>query len=223
MTKSSAQSLRDEEFYRLFKDDFLLTVDQAALFLGVSNSTLNHWRSNGDGPPFIKLGPGKTGPIRYEVGKLKAWVDSCTYNSVAESLMGKALKRCSDIWTDFSTPHPYLVRSSFFVIDSCMADRETFLSVFMDPFARIAWLTAEQALGKLWLREERRLQLLGLYVNSTANQLALQQIENERTKSIRSVPLRHFAAHNNLTLQTLAETAGCNFPVEFGPISRKNT
>lgn len=223
MTKASAQSLRDEEFYRLFKDDFLLTVDQAALFLGVSNSTLNHWRSNGDGPPFIKLGPGRTGPIRYEIGKLKAWVDSCTYTSVAESLLGKALKRCSDVWTDFSTPHPYLVKSSFFIVDSCMADRETFLSVFMDPFTRIEWLTAERALGKLWRREERRLQLLGLLLNSTTDQRALERIENQRTKSIRSVPIRYFSSHKDLTLKSLAETAGSSFPVEFGPNSRINT
>ena len=34
----------------------LLTVDQAAIYLGLARSTLNKWRCHGGGPTFIKMG-----------------------------------------------------------------------------------------------------------------------------------------------------------------------
>ena len=43
----------------------LLKPTEMAKALKVSESTLAQWRSNGLGPVFIKLGPGKSAPVRY--------------------------------------------------------------------------------------------------------------------------------------------------------------
>lgn len=58
-------------------DDYLLSPRAAAAILGVSEKWLanaREGRSGIEGPPFIKLGPGRTSPIRYNLGSLKKWL-----------------------------------------------------------------------------------------------------------------------------------------------------
>lgn len=43
----------------------LLKPAEMARALKVSESTLAQWRSNGLGPVYFKLGPGKCAPVRY--------------------------------------------------------------------------------------------------------------------------------------------------------------
>jgi hypothetical protein len=215
MKKPSLLDLRDDEFKRLIKDDFLLTVDQAALFLAVSASTLNHWRSDGKGPPFIKLGDTGRATIRYRMGDLNSYVSSNTFTSVAEAALANAQRRVSDFWLDFDKPHPYLVKSSFFVVDSCTADRSTFISVFLDPFAKIRWLKAEKALGMLWLRNDSRQALRAAYLNKIADPNASARIDEAYQQSLVQVPLQHFGSHPDLTLRTIQETCGGSFPATF--------
>lgn len=51
----------------------MLTERLVAELLNVSPSTLRKWRSEGGGPPFVKL----CGAIRYRDGDLRVWVESC--------------------------------------------------------------------------------------------------------------------------------------------------
>jgi hypothetical protein len=215
MKKPSPLNLRDDEFKRLIKDDFLLTVDQAALFLAVSASTLNHWRSDGKGPPFIKLGDTGRATIRYRMGDLNSYVSSNTFTSVAEAALANAQRRVSDFWLDFDKPHPYLVKSSFFVAGSCTADKSTFTGVFLDPFAKIRWMKADKALGMLWLRNDSRQELLAAYLNSQAGTGARGRIDAAYQETLVQVPIQHFGSHEDLTLKTLRDTCGGAFPVAF--------
>jgi excisionase family DNA binding protein len=54
--------------------DELLTEDEAADLLKVSNRTLQAWRCNNSGPPFARVGRS----IRYSRSRLKGWLSSRT-------------------------------------------------------------------------------------------------------------------------------------------------
>lgn len=51
----------------------ILTDEQLAPRLEVSPSTLRHWRSRGEGPPFFKLG-GRL--VRYRWSEVEAWIEA---------------------------------------------------------------------------------------------------------------------------------------------------
>lgn len=59
----------------------LLTVEQAADYLGLAVSTLNRWRCHGEGPVFIKLGRA----VRYRKSDINAYIErrslSCTISA----------------------------------------------------------------------------------------------------------------------------------------------
>jgi len=50
----------------------LLSVKQASLYTGLSESTLNNARWRGDGPPYIKLGRS----VRYRAKDLLSYIDT---------------------------------------------------------------------------------------------------------------------------------------------------
>jgi len=50
----------------------LMSVEQAADFLGLAVSTLNKWRCYGDGPTFIKMGRS----VRYRISDLNDYVEN---------------------------------------------------------------------------------------------------------------------------------------------------
>jgi len=52
----------------------LLTTEQAAVELGLSKATLEHWRMVRKGPRFAKIGPRC---IRYRRTDLDEWIESC--------------------------------------------------------------------------------------------------------------------------------------------------
>ncbi|MGB5217367.1 MAG: helix-turn-helix domain-containing protein [Smithella sp.] len=59
----------------------LLTEKEAAELLNVKPETLQTWRSNRTGPPFVKF---KTGGIRYKEADLEVWAAVSTRNPNAE-------------------------------------------------------------------------------------------------------------------------------------------
>jgi len=65
-THTSAQTLDQE------KPVTIMTVQQAAVYLGLAVSTLNKWRCHGGGPVFIKMGRA----VRYRVEDLEGFVCS---------------------------------------------------------------------------------------------------------------------------------------------------
>ena len=44
--------------------------------LGVSLGTIRRWRLRSEGPPFVKLGTGRAGAVRYPVAALESWLAS---------------------------------------------------------------------------------------------------------------------------------------------------
>ncbi len=56
----------------------LLTPKQVATILQINVGTLEAWRGRGDGPKWMKLGPGSRAPVRYK----QADVDTYLSDSV---------------------------------------------------------------------------------------------------------------------------------------------
>lgn len=216
MARTAKRVMSPDELQRLLGQEFLMPVEQAALYLCVSASTLNHWRSDGKGPKFVKLCGSSRGAIRYRLGDLRAFVESNTFESVAEAELADAMSRVTHFWDEWGKSHPFIARGPHFLIDSAVADRETYLSVFLDPYAKVVWLKPEKALGKLWCRSERRRELLGLYANGKAHG-ALPDVDAAYKEAIAQVPDVLWGCHPDLTLAALQEVAGgAPYPVEFG-------
>lgn len=64
--------------------DDLLTTKEAAALLGLKHNTLEIYRHQGKGPPFLKLGDGVSCAVRYQRSALSAWLAQQTFNSTSE-------------------------------------------------------------------------------------------------------------------------------------------
>lgn len=58
------------------KNDRLLTPKQAGELLGLEPKTLQHWRTERRGPPYVKLSEGQRGHIRYRESDILAFMRS---------------------------------------------------------------------------------------------------------------------------------------------------
>lgn len=54
---------------------------EAAEYVGVSVPTLNRWRVQGDGPPYVKIGS----RVRYRRADLDAWLSQRIVSSTSEA------------------------------------------------------------------------------------------------------------------------------------------
>jgi predicted DNA-binding transcriptional regulator AlpA len=62
-----------------------LTQKQTAHLLNVSERTLERWRVEGQGPPFVAFGPRRRG---YRLSDIEAWTTSQTFGSTAVKRAG---------------------------------------------------------------------------------------------------------------------------------------
>ena len=209
-------TLGDVDFEKLFRDEFLLNVEQAAVLIQVSASTLNHWRSDGFGPPFVKLCGTARGAVRYRVGDIRKWLDSRVVSSAAEAMMlDDAMSRVSMNVLDWVRPHPFIVRSSF-IVDSAVADRETLVHLMHDPYAKVRWLKPAEALSKPWLRPDRRQHLVESYLNSSDGVGKKVGLDAAYAHALAQVPEHLYGSHPDLTLDALNIQAGGEYRIEFG-------
>lgn len=52
----------------------VMTPQECADYIRVTERTLTNWRDRGHGPRFKKTGPGKTAQIRYLLSDVDAWL-----------------------------------------------------------------------------------------------------------------------------------------------------
>lgn len=62
----------------------LLTTSEAAQYLRLSPPTLERLRCTGEGPPFVKLGSGRTSRVMYDKRDVDAWLASKRRNSTGD-------------------------------------------------------------------------------------------------------------------------------------------
>ena len=68
------------EHAKFYPQDRLMTVEQAAAYLGLAVSTLNKWRCHGGGPVFIKMGRA----IRYSQDSLNKFIETSQCESTSD-------------------------------------------------------------------------------------------------------------------------------------------
>ncbi|MEL7543914.1 MAG: helix-turn-helix domain-containing protein [Pseudomonadota bacterium] len=61
-----------------------LTTPEAAAYLGVSPRSLERYRVEGTGPPYLKAGPGKRARVFYRLSDLDQWLEGRVYTSTSE-------------------------------------------------------------------------------------------------------------------------------------------
>ena len=64
--------------------DHLMRNDEVASRLRVSVATLSRWRRKGSGPPFVKLGAGRTAVIRYRARDVEEFIDRSMRHSTCD-------------------------------------------------------------------------------------------------------------------------------------------
>jgi helix-turn-helix protein len=62
----------------------MMTPAEVAEYLNISEVRLASWRSRRVGPPWVKVGEGRNGAVRYPREALRQHVLSNTYNAVGE-------------------------------------------------------------------------------------------------------------------------------------------
>ena len=231
MHKKSQKSLSDDEFKAKFANDFLLTTAQASMLLSVSEDTLNHWRSNGKGPKFLKLIPSSRGSVRYQLGDLRKWIQERTFTSAAEGMVLKVslvgavteepfggLLRGPDLER---RRHHFIARKRF-IFDYARYDKQTLFDSISDPYTKFEFLTVEEALCRVWMRAEHRKTLLRAYLKTSAAKGKESSISERYKNSLRKIG--SFGGHPELTmrsyLQDLPITAG-EYPIQVGPDMRE--
>lgn len=70
----------------------LLTTEEVAEILGLSVGTLDNKRSNGDGPPYVRIGRGSRAPIRYEQTALYKWIKEQSDKAAEEQAAKRAAR-----------------------------------------------------------------------------------------------------------------------------------
>lgn len=221
LSKREARELRDKEFSQF--PPGVMDTDGAALYLQVSASTLNHWRSDGYGPPFLRFPSRGKGVVRYRKADIDAWLDQHVYRSTAEadaalSRVVAPADRVPDDWTGWSDwtdwrtwdyAHPYVMSHPFYVRDSAYADRGMLLSAISDPFALIVWMSPRKALEYPWVREDHRQEALALHL------AAQNDPESERIRiqaavldNLWEVPEDRFGGHPLMTHELYLDRFG---------------
>ena len=54
----------------------LITTKELAEYLQLKEDTLRNWRSQGEGPPYVKFGDNRRSAVRYDVDKVQAWIQT---------------------------------------------------------------------------------------------------------------------------------------------------
>jgi hypothetical protein len=146
-----------DELSRL-SDDTAVPPELAALFLGVSESTLRRMR-DGTGPKYVQPkstskgseGLGRNQAIMYRIGELKAWQKNNQFSSTIEAAQARGL--CFASLLDLATEQPFLTRvdKSQRVIGHGLAVPLTKTRrLLQGAKARILWMAWEEALALTW-------------------------------------------------------------------------
>lgn len=232
MPKKKQALLSDDEFRAKFSDEFLLTTAQASLLLSVSEDTLNHWRSGGKGPKFLKLIGTSRGTVRYQLGDLRRWIRDRTVTSAGEGML---LQKVSFVSSAVDGPYAEMLHGSDFqrrrhhfivrkgiIFDYAWHDKQTFFDSISDPFTKFSPLTIEEALCRPWIRAEHRKALLRSYLLLPGCKDKAKEISERYKKNLhRAIP---FGGHPDLTMRKYLaglRISPDEYPIQVGPEMRE--
>ncbi|HHT8827091.1 TPA: hypothetical protein ACT48M_002509 [Yersinia enterocolitica] len=164
------ETLRElSEVWRLFgdmPDDTTLSVDLAALYLGISVKTLARYRQNGGGPEYIQYqsdeSKARNQRVNYLLKDLRLWRDNHKIKNTmhAAQVRGLAFKSL----LDFCEPQPFWQVSdksnstaqSKILSHALTIPDDDFKKNLLEPNAGVVWLSIEEALFNEWQTADER-------------------------------------------------------------------
>lgn len=73
-TKRTSEASPDAQIILRGESLRLLTTEDVAALFGIAPATIVWWRSQRQGPPWVRLGRGKRSPIRYRPEAVEAYI-----------------------------------------------------------------------------------------------------------------------------------------------------
>lgn len=155
------------EVWKLFgdmPDDTTLSVDLAALYLGISVKTLARYRQSGGGPHYIQYqaedSKARNQRVNYLLKDLRSWRDSHRVSSTMHAAQVRGLAFNSLM--DLCEPQPFwnikiLPENNWRLVSHALTIyEEDFKNLLLEPNADIVWLSIEEALFQVWQTADER-------------------------------------------------------------------
>lgn len=156
------ETLRDlSDVWKLFSeipDDATLSVDLAALYLGISVKSLARYRQNGGGPHYIQYqaedSKARNQRVNYLLKDLRSWRDSHRVSSTIHAAQVRGLAFTS--LSDFIEPQPFWRITSDSGSESKIISHaltipdDDFRQLLLEPNAEVVWISVEKALFMEW-------------------------------------------------------------------------
>ncbi|EHC4423447.1 MULTISPECIES: hypothetical protein [Enterobacterales] len=165
---SVIQTLRElSEIWQLFgdmPDDTTLSVDLAALYLGISVKSLARYRQNGGGPHYIQYqsedSKARNQRVNYLLRDLRSWRDSHRVSSTMHAAQVRGLAFTS--LSDFCEPQPFWCitngsgSASKIISHALTLPDDDFKLLLSEPDAEVVWISVEEALFVDWTNVDER-------------------------------------------------------------------
>ncbi|EIV6645983.1 TPA: hypothetical protein MDY81_004351 [Klebsiella aerogenes] len=160
------ETLRDlSEVWKLFSeipDDATLSVDLAALYLGISVKSLARYRQNGGGPHYIQYqaedSKARNQRVNYLLRDLRSWRDSHRVSSTMHAAQVRGLAFTS--LSDFTEPQPFwqitIGSTSKIISHALTTPDDIFRQLLEEPNKKVIWTSIEEALFMDWINVDER-------------------------------------------------------------------
>ncbi|WMO72932.1 hypothetical protein PCS85_05660 [Escherichia coli] len=165
---SVIQTLRElSEVWQLFgdmPDETTLSVDLAALYLGISVKSLARYRQNGGGPHYIQYqaedSKARNQRVNYLLRDFRSWRDSHRVSSTMHAAQVRGLAFTSLF--DFCEPQPFWCitngssSASKIISHALTLPDDDFKLLLSEPDAEVVWISVEEALFVDWANVDER-------------------------------------------------------------------
>ncbi|ELU4490226.1 hypothetical protein [Serratia nevei] len=165
---SVVETLRElSEVWQLFgdmPDETTLSVDLAALYLGISVKSLARYRQNGGGPHYIQYqaedSKARNQRVNYLLRDLRSWRDSHRVSSTMHAAQVRGLAFTS--LYDFCEPQPFWCitngsgSASKIISHALTLPDDDFKQILLEPNAEVVWTSIEEALFMDWINVDER-------------------------------------------------------------------
>ncbi|HCL8467676.1 MULTISPECIES: hypothetical protein [Enterobacteriaceae] len=163
------ETLRDlSEVWKLFSeipDDATLSVDLAALYLGISVKSLARYRQKGGGPQYIQYqsedSKARNQRINYLLGDLRNWRETHKVKDTIHAAQVRGLTFAS--LGDFTEPQPFWLLhnvndSHNKILSHALTTPDAdFKALLLKKNATVVWFSVEEALFMNWVSVYERL------------------------------------------------------------------
>ncbi|HFQ8421628.1 TPA: hypothetical protein ACN7IN_001706 [Klebsiella pneumoniae] len=187
---SVVETLRElSEVWKLFgdmPDDTTLSVDLAALYLGISAKSLARYRQNGGGPQYIQYqtedSKARNQRVNYFLKDLRSWRDNHKVSNTMHAAQVRVL--AFNCLSDFTEPQPFwriTIGSTSKIISHALTltDKE-FKKLLLKPYTDVVWISIEKALFQTWENKDERTIWHKVFISVLNNIVCASDVEQER-------------------------------------------